>query len=474
MSTLPETYSFVDVETTGTNPRYDRIIEIGIVRVEKGKITGSLNTTLNPGVRVPPEITRLTGIKESELENSPTFSTLSKEILDLLNKSVFVAHNARFDYGFLKHEFARVERKFSSKVFCTVKLARRMFPKLGSYNLDNLIRQFNFKCEHRHRAYDDANVLHQLFCHIESNFDIETIENTFKSILKTPSLPPNLKKYDLNSLPENPGVYIFYSQDNCVLYVGKSTNIKDRIKSHFTNDYLTSRELKIASEVSRIETIETAGELGALLKESKIIKSLQPVYNRRLRRSSHVVVVFKEKQKNGLFSANFARTNFDSINTDTVVAIFSSIKKTKEALHEICKEYMLCSKFLNLEKGKGACFNYQIGYCRGICINKENVLSYNLRYIKAFSKTKVKKWPFDGPIAIEESSLSNKEYHIFDSWIYLGTNYGQNEFSIKIVSESFEWDTYKILKSYLKRKNAKANIIYPVPKKLFKPFSTFI
>lgn len=466
MDNLPDTYSFVDLETTGTNPNRDRIIEIGILRVKDGEIVDTLNTTVNPEIYIPLEIRNLTGIQDNELNRSPTFASIAKEVKRLITGSVFVAHNARFDYGFLKSEFSREEMSFTSKILCTVKLSRRLFPALTSYNLDSIINYFKLECTRRHRAFDDASVLHQFFTVINKTFDKELLDNTLNALLKTPSLPQFLDKSELDSLPEKPGVYIFYAKDNCVLYVGKSTNLKDRIKSHFTNDYLTSRELKISREVARIETIETLGELGALLKESELIKSLQPIYNRRLRRIKEAVVVYKSETTDGLFKAEIKKTKLNEIKPYNIMAIYPSVKKAKDSLREISKTHKLCPKLLGIEKGKGACFNYQIGKCNGICIGAESPVYHNIRFIESFSASKIKKWPFGGAIAISERTIDKKEFHIFDNWIYYGTTDDYSGFTSlsKQELEKFDWDIYKIIKAYLRKcmRSNNLNIIYPL------------
>src|SRR5690349_5684446 len=112
---LPPALTIVDVETTGTSPQRDKIIEIGILRIEEGKIVDSLNTLVNPQGYIPPEITLLTGIHSEQLEQAPTFYALKDRIRELFQDSIFVAHNARFDYSFIKSEYMRHEESFSAK-----------------------------------------------------------------------------------------------------------------------------------------------------------------------------------------------------------------------------------------------------------------------------------------------------------------------------------------------------------------------
>ena len=156
---LPKSICFVDLETTGTNAYFGKIIEIGILKVENNKVVKRYKQLLNPQTYLDPFIENLTGIRAYELENQPTFESIKDEIYEILKDSVFVAHNVRFDYGFIKSEFRRAGITYKSKHFCTIKLARLLYPDLKKYNLDSIIQNFNIKCANRHRAFDDAAVL---------------------------------------------------------------------------------------------------------------------------------------------------------------------------------------------------------------------------------------------------------------------------------------------------------------------------
>src|SRR5437867_5621 len=136
---LPKKLAFVDIETTGTRVSRDRIIEIGILRVEENKLVATYKTLINPQTYISPFIEQMTGISKEALENAPIFSDVKEKILDILDDCVFVAHNARFDYGFLKTEYKHLGISFSPKQFCTVKLSRLLYPKYKQHNLDSLI-----------------------------------------------------------------------------------------------------------------------------------------------------------------------------------------------------------------------------------------------------------------------------------------------------------------------------------------------
>src|ERR1043165_5911157 len=133
--------AFVDLETTGTTSTGDRITEIGIVRVADGEFVDEWSTLVNPERSIPEEIRILTGITNEMVRDAPTFGEVRREVFERLDGHVFVAHNARFDYGFLKNEFRRLDVKFTADVLCTVRLSRRLFPEAVGHSLDALIER---------------------------------------------------------------------------------------------------------------------------------------------------------------------------------------------------------------------------------------------------------------------------------------------------------------------------------------------
>ncbi len=204
---------------------------------------------------------------------------------------MFVAHNARFDYGFLKQEFGRLGKAFHAKVVCTVKLSRRLYPDRGPHNLDAVIARHQLPVSDRHRALGDARVLLAFIQTIYREQTAEVVDAAIARMLKAPSLPPQLPADALDAIPEAPGVYLFYGLNPLPLYIGKSIDLRARIASHFSSDYRNANDLRLSAEITRIEFEETAGEIGALLRESQLIKTLFPAYNQRLRRRNEMVAL---------------------------------------------------------------------------------------------------------------------------------------------------------------------------------------
>lgn len=153
---------FLDLETTGASAGQDRITEVGLIEVNDGYFVREWSTLVNPGIPIPPLIQSLTGINDAMVAAAPYFEDIARELYEAIDGRMLIAHNARFDYGFLEQEFKRIDQDFSAPVLCTVRLSRKLFPQHARHNLDTLISRHDIECDARHRALGDARVLWQL------------------------------------------------------------------------------------------------------------------------------------------------------------------------------------------------------------------------------------------------------------------------------------------------------------------------
>ena len=159
----------------GGKATYDRITELAIILVDEGKVVEVWQSLINPQRHIPPWITRVTGISNDMVSDQPTFETLWPEIDQRLQDRVLVAHNARFDYGFLKNEAERIQQPLNLKTLCSVKLSRYLYPQYSSHGLDAIIQRLGVSVSHRHRALDDAMVIVQLFQVMSAEFNADDI-----------------------------------------------------------------------------------------------------------------------------------------------------------------------------------------------------------------------------------------------------------------------------------------------------------
>jgi len=154
---------FLDIETTGGSPIDSRITEIGALRIENGQVVERYSQLLNPEQAVPWYITKLTGIRDDMLWDQPAFRAVADDLERLLSDAIFVAHNVSFDYGFIKESFRRAGTTFNMDRFCTVRLSRQLYPEQARHNLDSVIAAHGIIVDNRHRALDDAMVLHEFY-----------------------------------------------------------------------------------------------------------------------------------------------------------------------------------------------------------------------------------------------------------------------------------------------------------------------
>ena len=371
---IPSRLVFLDLETTGGSPRADRVTEVALIVTEGGNEVGRWSSLVNPGCAIPPDIAWLTGITNEMVADAPRFEEIASEVLTRLDGEILVAHNARFDYGFLKGEFARLDVTFSAKTLCTAKLSRQLFPQHHRHNLDTLIERHQLHIPNRHRAMGDTEAIVQLMQRWQHEVEPREFARTVQRVLKRPSLPKHLPLDVLQTLPRGPGVYSFYGLNEQPLYIGKSVNVRERVAAHFTGDYLTETDTRLSEEVRRIEVEETAGEMGALLIEALRIKERMPTHNAKLRKKAEAVglqfdaesgkprYVLLEELELARFSEN--------------VGFFNARRSARAFLAQLVKDERLCAKALGLERGAGPCFSFQIKRCHGWCVQQEDAQAH--------------------------------------------------------------------------------------------------
>ena len=213
MRLLDAPLAIVDLETTGADPASDRITEVAVLTVESCGRVAEWSTLVNPGSPIPGTIQMLTGITNEMVAAAPRFDDIAAELLERLQGRIFVAHNARFDYGFLRRELGRTGHKFSAKTLCTVRLSRRLYPAEPRHNLDSLIARHDIACRARHRAAGDADAVWQFLRIAEQEHGEEVVAVAARQIAKQPALPPQLDRALVDEVPEAPGVYLLFGEE---------------------------------------------------------------------------------------------------------------------------------------------------------------------------------------------------------------------------------------------------------------------
>ena len=446
---------FLDLETTGATATHDRITEVGLIAVDAGKFVREWSTLVNPGMSIPPAIQALTGITNSMVATAPDFAAIADTLHAALEGRVLIAHNARFDYGFLKNEFRRIGVTFSAPVLCTVKLSRKLFPQHARHNLDALMARHGIGCDARHRALGDARVLWQLAQQWRADPGEPAVREAVAKLLKTTTVPAGLPDTVFETIPEGPGVYLFHGENDVPLYVGKSIHLRSRVMAHFSGDHRVNKDMRIAAEVRRVDWMETAGELGALLAEARLVKRLAPAHNRRLRRAGELCAWRWPASEPGTAPQLVAVPDPDDAGFGNLYGLFRSRRAALEALREIALEHQLCHRLLGLEQRTGPCFAYQIRRCRGACVGTETPRAHAARLAVAFAGLRMPPWPYAGRIGVRETAADGRrsDLHVLDRWCHLGTVHSTEE--LHDLQEAaprplFDPDIYRILTRFLR------------------------
>ena len=457
-------FVFLDLETTGASVDSNRITEIGLISVKNGEYQDEWQTLINPQKKIPSNIQMITGINDQMVENAPTFGDIYESLFARLDGKILVAHNVRFDYAFLRNEFKSNGIKYSPSLLCTVKLSRLLYPEERKHGLDSIIKRLSLACGTRHRAMTDTRAIWDFAQHVQKNFESSLISDSIEKLLKGSSLPKGIDKEMIEAIPSSPGVYIFKGENNCCLYVGKSKNLRSRVTSHFSGDHSNKKDLKINQNITQIDWHESAGELGALLLESQLVKTMRPLYNRKLRQKTESFTIHWnpiDGPKNPQVSE---LSEFDEIPLGSIYGIFDSKKAVLKTLKDVSKTYNLCLKTLGIESGEGPCFSHQLGVCMGACIEEESTLNHAMRLSLALSKFLIPSWPFeDEVLLIEQSERSGLvEKHRIRNWTHLDyevTGKKSNSEYLLSPQKVFDYDTFQILRKFIEKPTNQLTII---------------
>jgi len=377
-------YAVVDIETTGGSPKTEKITEIAIYIFEDGKVTDEFVSLVNPEKNIPYYITALTGISNEMVTDAPKFFEIAKKIVDITEGKILVAHNASFDYKFIKAEYKSLGFEFTRENMCTLRLSRKLLPGHRSYSLGKLCADLGIEIKDRHRASGDAlatvSLLELLLEHGSDSGQDEIIRKSVSTNLK--NLHPGLEQKVLKNLPEETGVYYFSNDQNQVIYIGKSKNIRKRIMSHLSNNG-SRRSIELKESIAGIDFEITGSELIALLVESSEIKKHTPLFNRAQKRRTMQYGLYAKKNEKGYYELAIDKTA-NRVN-ESPETCFKNKTEATSTLSRMMERHWLCQKLCGMYHTEAACFHYEIRQCNGACIGKESADIYNKRVMKAIS-----------------------------------------------------------------------------------------
>lgn len=300
---MSQTYCVVDIEATGGNHRSGRIIEVGIVKVQDAKVISEYSVLINPLQTMDKYVSKLTGITDLDLKDAPEFNETAEEMLDFLGDSVFVAHNATFDYTYLRTEFRRAGIDYNANQLCTLDISRKLFPEEESYSLGKLSRSLGIQVEDRHRALGDAAATARLFIKcLQEPEGADAVEEFMREkalgseeVVGQVAITDNLSA----NLPDEPGVFLFKSKKKKVLYVGRGDSIKNATQKLLSGSRKYERFTQHINDIESVEFELTGNELLAELLFYQRVFKLRPLLNIHLKQLEYryVIGVIKRKDK---------------------------------------------------------------------------------------------------------------------------------------------------------------------------------
>ncbi len=374
-------FCIIDVETTGLSPARNGIIEIAMVKVFNFKIVDQYNSFVNPGKEIPYFITQLTGITNDDVFNAPFFGDIVDEVTDFVSDEIIAGHNFSFDLGFLRKEYRYCGRDFLTNLnFCTLKIARRLYPFLRSKSLGTVVNHLRLNNSSSHRALGDAEVTARAFIkmakELKNNYQIKTVND----LINFQQFPKSLQFHntkvkkklgeDVSALPDAPGIYYFLNSRDEIIYIGKAKSLKSRVKSYFSSA-APRKAKKIVQQGARLKIEITNSELTALLAEAESIKVLKPKHNTLLKEYGDKY--FLRINILNSFPVPEICNNFDFDGND-YFGLFISRKKAAAVLDMINRTFALreCSEAEFSKERK--CFLAEIERCTAPCINKERTV----------------------------------------------------------------------------------------------------
>jgi DNA polymerase III subunit epsilon len=281
----------VDTETNGQPRERCELTEVGAVLVGGGELHDRWSSLVGVSEPLGRGIQRFTGITQAMVDEAPPPATVLPELAERLQGRVLVAHSARFDVGVLRQAFERAELEWPEPpVICTVALARRFAPLQRRRGLATLADALGIEVETTHRALPDAETCARVLCALLPRLaaNARTVKDGLA--LLRPRKPPKAKppgarrprdeRPDLSALPKDPGVYVFRDADGRPLYVGKSVCLRTRARAHFTTPVAWT------GQAEHVDYQPTESELGALVLENRLIKTLKPPGNTQLKREA--------------------------------------------------------------------------------------------------------------------------------------------------------------------------------------------
>ncbi|GAB3552464.1 hypothetical protein GCM10027343_38100 [Noviherbaspirillum agri] len=347
--------------------------------------------------------------------------------------------------------------KLQREVLCTVKLSRKLFPDEVKHSLDALVERHGLASDGRHRALADAELLWQFWDKLQATLPQDMLLGATQQLLQRPNLPAHIDPDELEDLPDGPGVYVFYDEQDVPLFVGKAAHLRQRVLSHFHGDRPSDKDVRLARALRRLAWHETAGEIGTQLLETQLKKRMPEEARRRERERDLCAWQLRPSAAGDLRPVLVYARDQDFGRSECLFGLFTTRQKAEMALRALAEEHGLCLSLLGLEAPPEGepCSAFLQKRCHGTCVGIEPLTEHQTRLEQALSALRIERWPYAGAAALAERSADGRlGLHVVNNWAYLGTAWSeQDALALQQASAEhprFDPDTYRIASRALK------------------------
>lgn len=407
--TLQHPIAIVDIESTGGHLIEDRVTEVALILINQDDISYH-SWLINPMQPITPFVAKLTGINDKMVKDAPSFTKVAPDIFALLKDAIIVAHNVKFDYGFLKNEFLRAGYQLRTPVLCTVKLSKRLYPEHHKHSLDTIIERFKLQLSGRHRAMPDAEAL-LYFCELSLKEKGNEVFGAALNYLITPkplSKLPDTLMVQLETIPDDFGVYSLIDSHNNVLTCQASARLYQDVYAQFARNKRPEWLTDIQCIDYRTHTGMFSASIDALLRQTE---------QARVNESTSILFTITLTQNDhGFLNAHVVPLNH-GIQKQAIYGLFAHPKAAKKALSLLSLTHNLCQASLGILPTtpplNTPCPQEILGQCNGACVGRETASYHNKRVIEAMQKLPIKDWPFNTPMKVIETHPITKKTESF-------------------------------------------------------------
>lgn len=340
-------YAIVDIETNGSVHQGGGIMELAIVVSDGENVLDSFETLINPQGPIPPFVQNLTGIRPHMVAHAPRFEEIADQVYERLKDKIFVAHNVSFDFPFVREMLTRCGYDLNVPRVCTVRLGQKIVPGRKSYSLGKFCAELGIELENSHRAGGDARATASLLHWLKARDQGRHLEEMISRSTAPPCEPWTLSAEQRSEIPEIRGVFHFLNRENQVIYVGSSSNMRQRVDRFFNPDLASETQENIARYVEKVHLVPTATRLMLRIQEAADIMEHRPVFNRSRGRLSPLWGLVHYQDREG-----FMRLGIQKIRSAvSPLYTFHSQNQAETMLKHLGREFGLCGKYCSSRHG---------------------------------------------------------------------------------------------------------------------------